>query len=267
MIDIADDDRATHRLLLEVTLEAKRLVTLIQQSLIDRAMRRMTDGATFTHRFVLVDKWTALSCVTLKASVVLAKERCPASMHMTLRHTRGAALHRIALVRFMAVDAAHLSFQDRVMMRQLKVSPNIQVTLQTGFRFFPGINDQVGCAATLRMKTARAMARFAAGVLGVCSCRLDPRMGGGAEIANDLLVAIGAFVSPNELRARHRRRSYDGAAVVECSAGEKSQGKEISATGRPKQSPAMSEKPLKQCAVPHPASVLKKNGKTDNDFS
>src|SRR5262249_13612933 len=117
------------------------------------------------------------------------------------------------------------------------------------------------------METSRTVTRFTAGVLGVCSCRFQSCVRGGAEIADDFLVAIGTFVGANKLGTRHRWRSYDRPVAIECSAGEKSQRKKVSATSRPKQSPAMSEKPPKQCAVPHSDSVLKKNTKTNNDFS
>ena len=65
MIDITDDDGVAHRLLFKVAFQTERLVTFVKQSLIDRAMRRMTDDATFTHRFVLINKRTALGGVTL----------------------------------------------------------------------------------------------------------------------------------------------------------------------------------------------------------
>jgi len=162
-----------------------------------------------------------------------------------LSHARGAAFHRVAFVWLMAVGAAHLTFQNWVMMWQLKLPAHVQVTFQAGFRFFPGINNQMRPAATLRMKTSRAVTRFTAGVFGVCSCRFQSRMRGGAEIADDFLVAIGAFIGPDKLRARNSWWSYDRAVAIECSAGEKSQGKKIGATGRPKQSPAMGEKPPK----------------------
>jgi hypothetical protein len=144
-------------LLFEVAFQAERLVTFVKQSLIDRAMRRMTHNATFAHRLVFIDERTALRGVTLKTGTVLAKESHPTTMNTPLGHARGATLHGIALVGLMTVGATHLSFQDRVMMRQLKIPSDIEVTLQAGLRRFPRINDQVRRAATLRMKTSRAV--------------------------------------------------------------------------------------------------------------
>src|SRR5262249_12388738 len=154
---------ATDSLLLEVTLQAKRLVTFVQQSLIDRAMGRMAHDAAFAHRFMFVNKGTALGGVTLETGLVRSEKSFPTAMDL-LGHARGAAFHRVALVGFMAVGAAHLSFQDRVMMRQLKVAGNIQVTLQAGFRRFTRVNDQMRRAATLRMEASRTVAGFTAGV-------------------------------------------------------------------------------------------------------
>ena len=139
-----------------MALQAERLVTFVKQSLVDRAMGRMTDDATFAHRFVLINKRTTLGSVTLQTSPILSEEGDSTTMDL-LSDARGATFHGVALVGFMTVGATHLSFQDRVMMRQLKISSDIEVTLQAGLRRFPRINDQVRRAAALRMETSRAV--------------------------------------------------------------------------------------------------------------
>ena len=133
VIDIADQDRVIHRLPLEVALQAKRLVSFLQQSLVDGAMRRMTDGAAFTDCFVFKNKRPALGAMTLKADVVLTQEGQPATVDM-LGHACASAFHYVALVRFVTIRATHPAFERGVSMRQLKLRANIEVTLQAGLR-------------------------------------------------------------------------------------------------------------------------------------
>ena len=61
-------------LLLEMALQAERLVALVEQPLINRTVRRMATHATFAQRFVLEDKRTALRGMALETSFVLAEQ-------------------------------------------------------------------------------------------------------------------------------------------------------------------------------------------------
>jgi hypothetical protein len=67
-------------------------------------------------------------------------------------------MHRIALVRIMAVAASHLPFQYRMMIGQVELSPFIQVALKTNLRRFPGIDNGVMCPSSLVVFAAGAMA-------------------------------------------------------------------------------------------------------------
>ena len=93
----------------------------------------MADHAPLTHRLVLIHKWAALLCVTFKAGFVSAHKSKAAGSELLLNVCR-RALRRDPLVRFMAIAAAHLAFQHRVMMRQLKGCANVQVAPETGVR-------------------------------------------------------------------------------------------------------------------------------------
>jgi hypothetical protein len=106
----------------------------------------------------------------------------------------------------MAIRAAHLPLEHRVMMRQLELCTHFEVTLETSFRRLPRINDRVRRAATLDVQTARPVTRFAADVLCVFSFRHQPRVRGCAEIAHYIFVARFAFLGTDELRARDARR-------------------------------------------------------------
>ena len=146
-----------------------------------------------------------------------------------LRHARASAFHRAPLVWLMTIGTCHLSFQDGMTMRQLKLCADIEVTLETGLRRALRIDDQVGRAATLRVQTSGAVTGLTTNIHGVCSRRFQPRMRGGAEITHDLLVAIGAFIGPDEFRAGNAGRSDDRPIAIERSAGKERDGEHIRA--------------------------------------
>jgi hypothetical protein len=94
----------------------------------------------------------------------------------------------------MAIAAAHLAFQHRVMMRQLKRCANVQVTLETGVRRLSRIDDGTGTPAGLNVQTPGPVTRFAAHVLGVVPFCLEACMRGCPKVAHDLFVAGCAFL-------------------------------------------------------------------------
>ena len=77
----AANDNPGRRLLLEMALETKIGVARHQHLVVDRAVRIVTSGAAFAHRFMLEHKRTALRCVTLTAGVVLGEQRGSAAPH------------------------------------------------------------------------------------------------------------------------------------------------------------------------------------------
>jgi hypothetical protein len=70
--------------------------------------------------------------VALEASFISAQES-EAPNFERLFNIAPATLDCDSDVRIMAIRAAHFSFQDRVMMRQLELCPYLQVTLETCF--------------------------------------------------------------------------------------------------------------------------------------
>ena len=77
----------------------------------------MANDTTLTHCLVLIDKWAALLCVTLEAGFVSAQKSKAAGSELLLNICRGA-LGRDPFVRLMAIAAAHLALEHRMMMRQ-----------------------------------------------------------------------------------------------------------------------------------------------------
>jgi hypothetical protein len=152
----------------------------------------MADDAPLTHRLVLIYKWAALLCVTLEAGFVSGQERKSTGFKPLLNICRGA-LRRDSFVRFMAIAAAHLALEHRMMMWQCERCANFQVTLETGVRRLSWIDDRARSAASLNVQTPGPVTRFAAHVLGIFSFCLQPRVSGCPKIAHDLFVACCAF--------------------------------------------------------------------------
>jgi len=74
VIDVAYENFARLSLLLEMAFQTKGLVPCIEHALVNRAVRRMTNHATLSQRFVFIDKRTTLDGMTLEAGLVLAEK-------------------------------------------------------------------------------------------------------------------------------------------------------------------------------------------------
>jgi hypothetical protein len=153
----------------------------------------MANKTTLAHCLVLIDKRAALLCVTLEAGFVSIQKRETAGSELLL-NICGRPFDRDPFVRLMAIAAAHLPLEHRMMMRQLKRCANVQVTLETGIRRFSRIDDRAFSAAGLNVQTPGPMTRFAAHILGVVAFCLETSVSSCPEIAHDLFVACRAFL-------------------------------------------------------------------------
>lgn len=133
VIDVSNENVSGYFLLLEMAFDTKRRVPLIQETLVDRAVRRMADGATLAQRFMLVDKRAALLRVTLEAGLVFAQERKTAGFEFLLNICR-RALDRDAFVHFMTIRAAHFALEHWMVVRQCERCANFEVTLEASLR-------------------------------------------------------------------------------------------------------------------------------------
>ena len=193
VIDVSNENVPGYFLLLEMALQTQCRVTFIQEPLVDGSVRRMANSAPLPHRLVLINKRAALLCVTFKAGFVSAQKSKASGSELLLNICRGA-LGRDPFVRFMAIAAAHLAFQHRMMMRQLKCCANVQMTLKTGVRRLSRVDDRARAAASLNVQTPRSVARLATHVLCIFPFRLQSRVSGCPEVAHDLFVAGRAFL-------------------------------------------------------------------------
>jgi len=121
VIHVADENGARGRLLLEMAAQAEGLVARDQQPRIHAAVRVVARRAAFAHRLMLEHERTALRRVAPDADII---------GRLQVGH---AAFNHRALVRIVAVDAAHLPFYDRMMGRQIELGLLVQVALETGF--------------------------------------------------------------------------------------------------------------------------------------
>jgi len=132
VIGVSNEDMPGLFLFLKMAFQAKRLISLVQHPLVDRAVGRMAHHTALTHRLVLVNKGAPLSGVALEASFVSAQESKAAAFERLL-HICPAAFDRHPDMRIMAIGTTHFPFQHRMMMWKLKTRPHLEVTLETGF--------------------------------------------------------------------------------------------------------------------------------------
>ena len=203
VIFLADYNGAGHRLHLRVTSEAKINVAFEQQFGIDRAVRRMTDGAALAQGFVLEHEWPRLLTMALRAILVQPRHRQSA-----------ARFHDVAAVRVMALHTIHPVFYDGMMLRKVEFSVDFKVALKTRRRVFAGIDNELAAsAAGLHVLAARPVARFAAGHRRPVQIVLvKSSVGARRKIARDVAVAIGADFVADKMRAFDPRR-LDHAAI------------------------------------------------------
>lgn len=209
MIRVADVNvsaRNIRALHLCVATQAKIRVARDEHFLIDRAVRIVTNGAALAQRGVLEDKWPRLFAMTLRAAFVLP------------RHGQSARrFENVAAVRIVALPAIHAAFNDRMMLRQIEFSVNVQMTLKTGRRIVARVDDEICAAAGFNVFAARSVTGFATGLAGHRRLfKMNPRVRAGGKFSDEGRVAIRAGLVADELRAgnfqRHDHRTGRGGA-------------------------------------------------------
>jgi hypothetical protein len=116
VIDVSDENVPGYFLLLEMAFQAERSVALIQQALVNRAVRRVANSTSLANCFMFIDERAALLCVTLKASFVSAQESEAAAFECLL-NVRRRTFKCDPLVWVVTVAATHFPFRYRMMVR------------------------------------------------------------------------------------------------------------------------------------------------------
>ena len=197
VITAADHELDAGSLLLKMALQAERLVACLEHLVVYGAVRVVARGAVLTQRFVLENKRTALSAVTLEAGLIRAGE------------FRAAGHYGVTFVRIVAVAAR--DFAGRVGMRQREFAALVEMALETGIRIAGGVDDVGVPTAFPGVDAARAVTRLAPDVFGIVARRHQLGVGGIVETGGDRLVALDAFLRSHEFRTGNVRRHYDGA--------------------------------------------------------
>lgn len=125
------------------------LISNGQQLCINGTMGRVANGASLAQRGVFKNKRPGLLPVTLRAGLVQA------------RHGEASRrLHDVQPVRIMALCAIHLTFEDGMMLRKMKLGVDVQVALEARLRIFAGVNDELlpPCAANGHMLATGSVA-------------------------------------------------------------------------------------------------------------
>jgi hypothetical protein len=212
MINIADKNAPirSRGLCLRMAFEAKVRIALHKHFGVYGAVRIVADRATFSHRGVLEYEWPRLLAMTLGASLVFTRHRQP-----TCR------FHDVHPVWIVALHAAHLALDDRVMLREVKFCPGFLVALEATFGVLAGINDeflQTAASGHGDVFAARTVAGFApilSGHFGIGDPQSRVRAAG--EGAGNVRMTINTRLVTNVGGAfnlqRNHHRTVCGAGV------------------------------------------------------
>ena len=188
------DKEASVPLRLRMAAQAQIRIRLVKHLVIDRAVRVMATDAALAQRFVLEDKTLRLLAVAIRALFVEPRHRESAGR-----------LHDVVSMRIVALHAVHLSFTNGMVLREVEIRVDFEMTIETGLRIASRINDELAAtAADSHVFAARTMARFTTGTARhLRRLDVDARMRTGGENARVIPVAIHApFVAD-------KRRTFD----------------------------------------------------------
>ena len=202
MLNAADEQLARAGLLLEMTLQTERLVAFGQQFVVHRSVYRVTGDASLTHRFVFEDERPPLGGMTPDAGLVGAGKGGP--------HPPNAG----SFVRIVTIAASHVAFRDGMMKRQVELAPLVEVTIKADLGRTIWIDDVVAPASSVRVDTARSMARFTAHLNGIRPFGHEVRVRGRRKWLGDLLVTISARRRTDKRRPLDMRRRNQRPAGV-----------------------------------------------------
>lgn len=187
--------RALH---LCVAAQAEVGIVFDEHFLVDGTMRTVANGAPFAQRLMFKNERPGLGLMTLGAALILPRHRQPARR-----------FEDVATVGIVAIHAIHVAFDDRVMMGQIEFRLNVEMALETRFRIFAGVNDELRRAAGTDVFAARAVAGFAPALARHRRVfKMQPRMGTGGKFPDDVRMAIGASMVADKVRARNFQRHH-----------------------------------------------------------
>ncbi len=186
---------------LGMATQAEILVPNGQQLCINGTVGCVANGASLAQRGMFENKRPGLLPMTLRAGLVQARHG---------QASRG--FHDVQSVRIMALRAVHLTFEDGMMLRKMKLGIDVQVALKTCLRIFPGVNDEFlpPGAANGHMLASGPVAGFASARAGhCCAIPVKPGMRTCWKGPRYVCMAISASLIPHKGRTLNYWRCND----------------------------------------------------------
>lgn len=162
----------------------------------------MASGAAFAQSFMFENETSGLFAVAARALFVQP------------RHAQSPGrLHDIEAVRIMALHAIHFPFTNRMVLREIELGMNFEMTGEARLRFSLRVHDEFSAPAACRdMLAAGPMARFAAGAADWHHGGLyvNARVRTGRECPGIVSMAIDAAFVADKCRSFDLRRRNHG---------------------------------------------------------
>jgi hypothetical protein len=149
---------------------------------------------------MLKNKGPGLVLMALGAALVL------------LRHSQAASrFENVPAMRIMTVNATHVAFDDRVVLREIELALNVQMTLKTRLGVSAGIDNELSPTAGTDVFTAGTVAGFTAALPGQGRIfRIQTRVGTGGKFPNNRRMTIGAGAVTDKVSARNFQGNCHG---------------------------------------------------------
>lgn len=154
--------------------------------------------AALTQCVMLEHNRPRLFAVTLRAAFIEPGHRESAG-----------GFENVASVRIVALDAIHVAFDHRMMLRQVKFRLGIEMTLETCRRILAGIDDEFAATATrLNVQAARSVTGFTPALAGHRRAfKMQARVRAAGKDADVIRVAFRASAVADVGCSRYFRRS------------------------------------------------------------
>ena len=189
MILAADENFSGGRLLLKVAAKAQVGIARYQHLLVYGTVNGMAGRASFPNGFMFKNERAGLCRMTLGTSLVLRRQSCASSFNGR------------SFVRVMTISATHFPFHNWMMVGQIKLTPLVQVALETDFWRSFRVNNCMSRATALVVDAPGPVTGFAADIFCVLSCGLQTGVSGRMKISNDVGVTFFAALGPGEFGA------------------------------------------------------------------
>lgn len=203
MVDVANENMAgsnSGSLRLGVAPQAEVDIPLHEQLRVNRPMRLVAHRAAFPQSRVLEDKRARLFPVARGAGFVQARHR-----------QAPCGFEDVQPMGVMALGATYMTFEQRVMLGQMKLCFRRAVALETGSRIVARVDNEFASATPgCDMQAPRAVAGLAPGLAdGARVFKPNSGVGAGGKYPGDVGVALCANAVAHKRRSRNFGRALE----------------------------------------------------------